>query len=389
MNLLDCNEDVLRLILGYLAQADLGSVCLAHSHLRRLAESFLYSTIDIGFPTPPIPSLVGTILRRPELAAYIRTLSFKRGSPSLWGGGGQRVPKLSVHESDLQEAISFVDKTHLSYSGVWIEELRQGTLDAFLAILISQPPRLQRLHLGHCFSIETDLISFILRSILCGPRSDLRASGIQTTLNQLYTVTLERWAGIYEDGAIRNTANILLFFYLPSLRKMSISIDDPLVPIFPWPTTQPPSIPSLTSLSVSRIRESHLGQLLVTLPRLRSLHWEWCFDPDLEDQFNSPIINLDQLMPALEHVRETLTELSILAVCFTANLAAIPFPLQVRGSARALAGFVHLTKLAIPLVFFTGFPLPVRERLANCLPYNLEDLTLTDDLYIDIDMNEQ
>ena len=143
------------MILGCLAQADLGSVCLAHPQLRLLAESFLYSAIEMTSPrfaNPPIPSDVGAILRRPELAAYIRTLSFKRGHPNLWGGGGQTVPKLSVRESDLQEAISFVDKTHLSYSGTWIEELRQGTLDAYLAILISQLPHLQRLHLGPCFS---------------------------------------------------------------------------------------------------------------------------------------------------------------------------------------------------------------------------------------------
>ena len=47
-----------------------------------------------------------------------------------------------------------------------------------------------------------------------------------------------------------------------------------------------------------------------------------------------------------------------------------------------------MTKLVIPLVFFTGFSLPVRKRLADCLPYNLEDLTLTDDLYVDIDPHE-
>ena len=93
-------------------------------------------------------------------------------------------------------------------------------------------------------------------------------------------------------------------------------------------------------------------------------------------------------MLALTHVRETLTELNMLAVCYYANYAATPFPLHVRGFARALAGFDHLTKLVIPLVFFTGFTLPVRERLANCLPHNLEDLTLTDDLYTDIDINE-
>jgi hypothetical protein len=94
-------------------------------------------------------------------------------------------------------------------------------------------------------------------------------------------------------------------------------------------------------------------------------------------------------MPALAHVRETLTELTIVAGCLYANRTATPFPLQVQGSARALAGFNHLTKLVIPLAFFTGFAVPTRgERLADCLPPNLEELTLAEDLYIDTDANE-
>ncbi len=395
MNLLDCNEDVVRSILGCLAQADLRSVCLTHSHLRRLAESFLYSTIEIAFPkyaTPPIPSLVGTILRRPELAAYIRTLLFKGGHPGSWAGGGRQVPKLSVRGPDRLAAISFVEKTRLSYRGTWIEELRRGTLDAYLAVLISQLPRLQRLHLGCCFFIENDLIGRVLRSIISGSDADLSPPGIHTTLHQLHTVTLEGFVSRYngiDDRGTRNTVNALPFFYLPSLRKMSASIDNPLVPTFPWPTPQPPSASSLTSLSVVTIRESHLGELLAALPHLRSLSWTWAFDPDFEDQFNSPIINLDLLMPALQHVRGTLAELNITALCYYANRAATPFPLQVQGSLRALSGFDHLTKLVIPLAFLTGFSLPVRELLANCLPRSLEELTLADDLYIHTDINEE
>ncbi len=313
MNLLDCNEDVLFLILGYLAQADLNSVCLAHPHLRRLAEPVLYSTIEIEFPDfsqaapPPIPSLVGTILRRPELAARVRNLSLKGGHPNLWGGGGLHVPKLVARESDLLEAISFVERTGLSYPGTWSEELRGGSRDAYLAVLISQLPRLQRLHLDDGFFVENDLKALVLRSILCDSHSDSSINGIPTTLNQLHTVTL-KGENYRRDRSIRNTANALPFFYLPSLRKMSLFIEDPLVPILPWPTAEPPSASSLTSLKVVSMRESHLGQLLAALPQLRSLSWQWVFEPDFEDQFNSPIINLDQLMSALAYVRETLTE---------------------------------------------------------------------------------
>jgi hypothetical protein len=296
---------------------------------------------------------------------------------------------LVAREPDLLEAISFVERTGLSYRSTWSEELRGGTRDAYLAVLISQLPCLQHLHLDCGFFIENDLKALVLRSILCDSHSDSSINGIPATLNQLHTVTL-KGENYRRDRSIRNTANALPFFYLPSLRKMSLFIEDPLVPTLPWPTAEPPSASSLTSLKVVSMRESHLGQLLAALPQLRSLSWKWIFDPDFEDQFNSPIINLDQLMPALAYVRETLTELTIVATCYNANRVATPFPLQVQGSARALAGFDRLTKLVVPLAFFTGFPVPTRgERLADCLPRSLEELTLADDLYIDTDRNEE
>lgn len=278
----------------------------------------------------------------------------------------------------------------MSYRDTWMDELRNGTLDAYLAVLLSQLPRLRHLHLGPVFFVESDLIGLVLRSILCDSHLGQLMPGVGTSLHQLQTVTLERDRGREKDiRKIRNTENVLPFFHLPSLREMSVSVDDPLVPVVPRPTTQPPSALGLVSLRLTKIRESHLGHLLSAAPRLRSLHWWWYFDPDFEDRFNTPVVNLDQFMPALAHVRDTLTELSIPAYCAYANWVAIPFPMRVQGSLKALAGFEQLKRLLIPLMFFTGFSLPVREKLGNCLPRNLEELTLTDDLSTDNDLNEE
>ncbi|KAK3897207.1 hypothetical protein C8A05DRAFT_39247 [Staphylotrichum tortipilum] len=51
------------------------------------------------------------------------------------------------------------------------------------------------------------------------------------------------------------------------------------------------------------------------------------------------------------------------------------------GSLRALTGIEDLTKLTMPIIFFTGFMLPARRDLGDCLPCNLEELKLTDQLY--------
>lgn len=364
----------MRLMLRYLGKADLRSVCLVHPGLRALGEPLVYSNITIRFyhsHPHPITSLLRIILRRPELAAQIRILFCYAGE--MWNLNREgKVPKIPMPEVDLRQAVSFVEETCLPFRDKWIKELRQGTLDAYMAFLLSWLPRLQQLHVSDPFFRESSLIGLVLRSILCGPRSDWLTADISTSLSELRSVT--HWRSGLTPA--RNTESALLFFYLPSVDSLHISIDDPLGHILPWSTTQPPSAPSLTSLSIAggKIRESYLGQILAAVPRLRSLSWPWHCERNLEDQFNSPLVNLDQLMPILAQVKETLTELSIAGV----NLCRAPPRLQV--SARALAGYDQLTKLFIPLVFFTGFALPLRSGFGNCLPRNLEELTLTDDL---------
>ncbi len=393
MNLLDCDADVVRLILGCLPQADLRSVCLVHPSLRLLAEPLLYATVGLSYyDSRPhlVALLVRSILRRPELAAHIRTLSLRGGDHShpSWE---EKVPRKVVDEGDLHEAVSLVAGTRLPYREWWIAELRQGSLDAYIALLLLRLPHLRRLHLGHVFFLEGDLTRLVLRSVLYSPQSDWLEVDVSTSLGELRTVSFIRDGPYHLIRTNRNTERTLLFFCLPSLEEMIVSIDNPLplTPALPWPTAQPPIAASLTTLSLcGTMRESHLGQLLVTTPSLRFLHWIWRFIPDREDQHNSPVIDLDQLMPALAYVKETLTALTIGAVSHRANLAPTPPPLRVQGSIRALAGFDRLTHLFIPLVFFTGFSLPARERLGECLPRNLEELTLTDDLYIDVDINE-
>ena len=388
------------LILERLPPPDLRSVCLTDRYLRQLAEPHLYSAVKLRFSQsqpPLIPSLVCTILRRPELAAHIRTLSCDGGHPSEWELLElEPVPNVAVRESDAQEAISFVEKflgnIGLSFYGVWTEGLRRGTLESYLAVLLLQLPHLQRLDLGHAYFSESNLVGFVVRSILCGSHPGCCSSGINTSLHQLHTVCLERLWGA-SNRAIRNTENALPFFYLPALRKLSIPIDDPTAPELPWPTAHPPLARELTSLKVTQMRESHLGQLLSSASHLRSLHWEWRFEKALEDPFHTTVVNLDLLMPALRHARGTLTDLTIHARSVPAapGHSNMAFGLSIQGSAAAFAGFDQLTKLFIPLAFFTGFwyPLQSQERLMDCLPRNLEDLTLTDDLFVDMGFLEE
>ncbi len=382
MALLASNEDVVRLMLRYLGQADLRSVCLVHPGLRALAEPRLYSEIDIFFyrSAPyPIVSLLRSILRRPELAAHIRLLSCY-GGDKLNRGRGEKVPKMPMPEVDLRQAVSLVEETCLPFRDEWVKELRLGTLDAYLALVLSRLPRLELLHLSNTFFLESSLIGLVFQSILCGPRSDWLTVDISSSLSELRRVGLSS-LGVQ---SARNLESVLPFFYLPSVEVLNILIDGSLVHPLPWPTTPPPSALNLTSLYIAggKIREAYLGQILAAVPRLRSLEWQWRCEINLEGQFNSPLVNLDQLMPALAQVKETLTELKITGYNFCET------PARLQGSARALAGFDRLNKLYIPLLFLTGFELPLQPGFGNCLPRNLEDLTLTGNLSFSEECND-
>lgn len=387
MGFLDCNNDVLLLILGWLARDDLRAICLAHPRLYELAHPILYSSISFIWqkrsyrPRPrrhPIAPLVRTILVRPELAFHIRAIACDGRDFTDSAAEQGKAPKIIVSEPEVEEAVSFVARCQVPYRDTWIAELRSGTMDAYLAVLLSQLPRLGRLHLGPDFFIESNLIALVVRSILWDSSPN---QTWPTNLEHLHAVSLERRVNRHSDWGIRNTANVLPFFYLTSLKSLSVWVDDPVT--FAWPTATPPCASNLVSLRLNDIREAHLGHLLSVTPRLRSLHWTWMFHPDHEDQFNSPVVDLDLIMSALAHTKSTLTELTIQAFRGYALRVDDRVPLRTRGSMRALVGFAQLKKLTIPLVLLTGFLLPVRTNVGKCLPSNLEELTLMKDLFLD------
>lgn len=100
-------------------------------------------------------------------------------------------------------------------------------------------------------------------------------------------------------------------------------------------------------------------------------------DPN-QHPHNTPIIDLDFILPAIEQVKDNLTEMNIHAIVYDGWATERQYPLVVKGSAQGLASFHQLKKLTIPLAFLTGFdPYAVDEQaLVKCLSQNLEFLTI-------------
>lgn len=279
--LLSNPTDILLSIFAPLPPTTLRELCLVNTDLRALAEPFLYSSIHwtwVESQTPPITSLLRTILQRPQLVIFVQSITldratFKRDRHQF----RLESPKLVVSEDDLGALIDCINSINVPFGEVWIQEIRSGTMDAFVALLLSRLPRLRRLRLGENFTRESRLVGMMLRSTLCEQLADGRLPSFEY-LKDASAVYFPLGIDILSYTDARNTADVLPIFYLPSVEHITASIDNP--DTFMWPTRQPPSLLRLVSVDLTMIREEHLGQVLSATSRLQKLQWDWYYRPD-------------------------------------------------------------------------------------------------------------
>lgn len=194
-----------------------------------------------------------------------------------------------------------------------------------------------------------------------------------------------RTSGLQDEG-VRNTADVLPFFYLPAIEHMSASIDNPLQ--FQWPAIHGPTPSRLTSLHLKVVRESLLRRILLTATGLEKLRWEWCYkepyghrhsDPNM-NRFGTNILDLDDIVQTLPPVKDTLTDLTIFAASDMSYARPFYPPLTLKGSLRDLRGFSAIRRLDLPMPFLFGFSPDVLLPLEPVLPRNIEFLTISHDL---------
>lgn len=374
-----------------LSSAELGVLCLVNRHLRALAEPFLYSEIQWTWletdPHPlPITQLLRTILCRPELAAYITSVHLNGRNDKRRGyqSTNRTTPTIPVFGTELDESITFIRGTRVPYSDQWIQELRSGTMDAVVALLLAQLPNLRCLHLENDFTQRSALLGMVLRSSICEP-VDYRLPSFQHLRDvSFFRLHYGGHGGDQEKyKSFKNTADILPFFYLPSVQCMSVLLENPLA--FSWPAAHLPTPSTLTLLDLTSVREAYLAELLSVTQNLKTLRWSWYYDFGLDDKFNTPIIDLGQIAAAIAHVRDTLTDLTISADCdIGGNDQHLP-GLKTVGSLHAIVNCDMLQRLQVPWPFLVGFAQNTTKRLQDVIPRNIEYLSITDDLRLQND----
>ncbi|KAI1496953.1 hypothetical protein F5X99DRAFT_398516 [Biscogniauxia marginata] len=280
------------------------------------------------------------------------------------------LPKIPIAEAELGRAIQSVKAIKVPYGESFILELRRGAMDAFVALLISQLPNLESLYPGKNFTRESRFVGMILRSSVCEPTN--RNSGLPTfkCLRDVSAIYFALHPGTRPRTDTGNIRDVLPLFYLPSVRRIVASIDNPAT--FTWPATYPPDPTNLSSLDLTIIREGSLGHVLSATRGLKALSWD-LFRRD-EDNFHADRIDLDQIIIDLSHVQSTLTDLTI--------SAAKLLPVPIIGNLKPLVGFEALKRLEIPIPSLLGYSPDKTRFFEEVLPRNLEFLTITDDMLL-------
>ncbi|KAA8650218.1 F-box protein [Aspergillus tanneri] len=381
--ILSTPPEILRMVFASLSPSDLCAVCLTHRDLRSLAELLLYAHIQWTWTSsqnPPIAQFLQSIVHRPELASFVHVVvlsgdSFDSGLYEY----RQKSPKLPVTEVVLDRLVKCIERIHIPYAEQWIQELRAGTMDAFITLLLSQLSSLRYLYLGKNFTRESHFMGMMLRSALCKESQDSHLPSF-THLQDVSIVYPSVGLNIRKYTNVRNTADVLPLFYLPSVKQIRTLVDNPTT--FIWPGEYPPNPLRLASLDLTMLREGHLGQILSVTRGLQKLQWDWYYRLDLEDYFVTDIIDLDQIAADLSHVQETLTDLTITAGSDVSQADPERPELTFRGSFKTFSGLHMLKKLEVPIPFLLGFSpwAPNVVCLEEALPKNIQWLTITDDL---------
>ncbi|KAL6231362.1 hypothetical protein BDW75DRAFT_243961 [Aspergillus navahoensis] len=336
-----CPEDIWFLVFKELSSAEHRALCLVNKHCRSIAEPFLYSKIQWTWQedhidqSPRFSPLLRTLLSRPQLAAYITTFHLDGNFVFLgWERFRRHLATLPLADDALHQSIEFIHQTGVSYSDIWIEKIRQGSIGALIALFSAQLPNVKCLYLSPDFTRETALIGMVLRSAILEPGS-YRLPRFQD-LREVTFMCRRAWDEIWEK---KNTADVLPLFYPPNLQRMSAYIQNPKE--WAWPAAQLPMLLDLTSLDLAIIREGCLGKVLAATPNLETLRWEWLFDWGVWDRvFMTQTIDLNKIAADLSHVRGTLTDLTINAIMgISAPGDAFRPGLKAEGSLHALVDF--------------------------------------------------
>lgn len=405
-SILSCPTELIDSILEQVSSGDLAALSLASKKLHTHATPFLYSQVNFSIHRDnphPLIHLCRSIFKKPELGVHVKSVKLRDGEPKiqeLWRESWRyqdKTPKACpphpTEEDGLPEFISFVANSGLPYADIWIEKLREGDLNAYVALLLSRLPNLKRFRVGHAVVLpyletakyarvpprtkgENQFLGKIFQSAIFD-QSNHGVSRFQHLEEISFPGPLDTDPGRNPDFC--NPRDMMALLNLPSIRSIRGWCLNPSSLPFTWPAG-PPDMANLTSLSLSFVHVDFLGQILERTKSLKSLNWEWKYISGV-DPLHSDTFDLDKFVGALKLVQDTLENLIISA---TNTIAWDDYDwsvIQISGSLDGLQSFDRIKQFQAPF----GLLLPdwnvyddTPKRLEDSVPRNVEVVTLTD-----------
>lgn len=421
-SLLGCPVELIDGILGHTSSNDLVAVSLASKELHRLATPLLYSQINLSVHRNnprPIIHLCRTIFNKPELAKHVTSVRLRDAEPEIQNlyvdsqDYQAKIPKASppqpTDEDGMPQFIPFIKRSRVTYDRIWIEKLRAGDLNAFVALLLSKLPKLVSFRVGYAVILpymetadenvppkfmmgENQFLGKVFQSAAL----DERDHGL-SRLRRLEEISFPGpmdYPGWNPDFC--SVWDMVALMSLPSIRSISCwcvnytagrPIPISLQQTVAW-QSGPPNALHLTSLSLSYVRPGLLTQILKRTPALKSLSWEYKHLPGFVPQRNMlDIVDLDDLVEDLELVQDTLEDLTLSMALHSdptnwAQWMEYGSYIQIYGSLNGLRDFVNIKSFKVPFQLvlgdWDGDEEGEARLLEESMPPNVKVVTLTD-----------
>ncbi|CAL3964174.1 unnamed protein product [Diplocarpon coronariae] len=257
----------------------------------------------------PLLLLIRTIQKRPEVTMFVRHIYFHLHGMAF-EKGHYRTP-LARYPGSLEAKISsecaaFIVGSGLAYRIPWCQELRAGTLDAFVIYLIVRLPLLESISLQGYTWNKIQMGSIIIQRTL--------DNKYVTPFKHLIRLDLRNPVDVHERRASKLTLNHFQdLLRISTLRSLSADMIESEMGLWPFPSPLPPhsSIESsLTSLSITVLHEQNLERLLSNLPALEEL--TWTFWLNYKRPMGSNEMYCDRVRDALLRRSDTLKVLRII-----------------------------------------------------------------------------
>jgi hypothetical protein len=385
-------QELLLCMTGNLGKKDIISLSSTCKDLHSVLEPEIYRAISWTWHhskktvSRPVHTLLRNLLHKPKRASWVKKVSFQEigfGQKPLLG-------KEQLSDKEIRSIQCLLESAQVPDTEEWISDVRDGSVDALLALILIQLPNLKSLTIDLFLRHDDDLayatpdrsrIGQALQHAVSAPAS--------ASITRLASLEQLEWPSADFPGPMCFLRPIDMFyilplFGLPALKRFSVKVDQRPSGSAPQ-CLKPDMTPLAKHLTTFRLRFSSvsfsaLEGMLSSAPSLAVLDIECSRDMTSLEAGDSWAFDGKALRNALDRCRGTLESLRI--VCSIddpfLDIEMAEFFVSPLGSLSQLHS-LSTVEMCLPLLLGTGDP--TAQALQSALPASLEGVFIREDGY--------